>query len=102
MNTTHCGAGSAEAHGVASLATELALISAQAEAVAQAIRDLDGAATDEIQAAICRLETAATILRGLEDEQGDAGADDDADPDDGSEALTAGERNPSLLRSSRL
>lgn len=97
MNTTHCGASSAEAPDVASLTTELALISAQAEAAAQAIRDLGDVATDEIQAAICRLETAATILRGLEDEQGDVGADDD----DGSEALTAGERNPSLLRSGR-
>ena len=105
MSTTHCGASSAEAHGVASLAVELLLISAQAETVAQAIRDLGGAATaatDEIQAVICQLETAATILRGLEEEQGDADADAGADPDDGGEALTAEERNPSLLRSSRL
>lgn len=100
MNTTHCGAGSAKAHDVASLTIELALISAQAEAVAQAIRDLGDAATaatDEIQAVICQLETAATVLRSLEEEQGDDGADDD----NGSEALTAEERNPSLLRSGR-
>jgi len=100
MNTPHCGANSAEAHDVVSLTTELALISAQAEAAAQAIRDLGDAATaamDEIQTAVCRLETAATVLRGLEEEQGDDGADDD----DGGEALTAEERNPSLLRSGR-
>ena len=100
MSTPYCGANSAEAHDVASLTTELALISAQAEAAAQAIRDLGDAATaamDEIQTAVCRLETAATILRGLEEEQGDDGAD----PDDGGEALTAEERNPSLLRSGR-
>lgn len=101
MNTTHCGASGAEAHGVTSLAVELLLISAQAETVAQAIRNLGGAATDEIQAVICQLETAATILRGLEEEQGDDGADTGANPDDESEALTAEERNPSLLRSGR-
>lgn len=101
MNTPHCGASSAEAQDMASLAVELLLISAQAETVAQAICDLGSAATDEIQAVICQLETAATILRGLEEEQGDAGADTGADPDDGGEALTAEERNPSLLRSGR-
>lgn len=104
MNTTHCGASSAEARDVVSLTTELALISAQAEAAAQAIRDLGDAATaamDEIQTAVCRLETAATALRSLEEEQGDDGADTGADPDDGGEALTAEERNPSLLRSGR-
>lgn len=78
------------------LIVELALLSAQVEAVVEAMRSEGVRPTEETRRTVCRLETAAELPRGMDEPEDES--EGDRSGEDDREALTAEQRNPSLAQ----